>query len=225
MADKITDDHISGEQAFHLYDTYGFPIELTEELANERGLHVHREGFEQAFKKHQDLSRAGAEQKFSGGLADHSEECKKLHTATHLVHQALRDVLGNHVYQKGSNITRERLRFDFNHPTKLNPEQLKQVEDIVNKQIQCDLPIHYELMEAKEAKAKGVIGLFDDKYAQLGNKVKVYIMGDYSKEICGGPHMDHTGQLKNFRIIKEEACSAGIRRIKAIVGTKIGTKD
>ncbi len=218
MAEKLTDDHISGEQAFHLYDTYGFPIEITEELANERSLHVHRKEFDEAFKKHQDTSRAGAEQKFAGGLADHSEECKRLHTATHLVHQALRDVLGSHVYQKGSNITRERLRFDFNHPTKMTPEQVKQVEEIVNTQIQRDLPIHFELMDPASAKAKGVIGLFDDKYAALGNKVKVYFMGDYSKEICGGPHMDHTGQLKSFKITKEEACSAGIRRIKAIVG-------
>ncbi|MFH0820663.1 MAG: alanine--tRNA ligase [Candidatus Peregrinibacteria bacterium] len=218
MVEKVTDQRISGEQAFHLYDTYGFPIEITEELAKERGLQVDKKGFEEAFKKHQATSRAGAEQKFSGGLADHSEECKKLHTATHLLQQALRDVLGPHVCQKGSNITRERLRFDFNHQAKLTPEQLKQVEEIVNKQIQRDLPIRFELMEPAEAKSKGVIGLFEDKYAALGNKVKVYFMGDYSKEICGGPHMDHTGQLKNFRITKEEACSAGIRRIKAVVG-------
>jgi alanyl-tRNA synthetase len=218
MVEKIEGDQISGEQTFHLYDTYGFPIEMTEELATERNLVVDRGGFHDAFEKHQTLSRAGAEQKFAGGLADHSTECKRLHTATHLVHQALRDVLGNHVGQKGSNITRERLRFDFNHNEKMTPEQIKRVEDIVNEQIQKKMPIHFELMTTDEAKSKGVIGLFDDKYASLGNKVKVYIMGDYSKEICGGPHMDNTGELESFKITKEEACSAGIRRIKATVG-------
>lgn len=209
---------IGGIDAFHLYDTYGFPIEITEEIAREHSLKVDKKGFEAAFKKHQETSRAGAEQKFAGGLADHSEECKRLHTATHLLQQALRDVLGPHVCQRGSNITHERLRFDFNHDQKLTPEQLAQVEKIVNEQIQRNLPIHYELMDPTLAKTQGVIGLFDDKYAQLGNQVKVYFMGDYSKEICGGPHMESTGQLQSFKITKEESCSAGVRRIKAIVG-------
>lgn len=218
LVEKLGDhDSIDGKSAFHLYDTYGFPIEMTQELAAERGHHVDLEGFKAAFKEHQEKSRAGAQQKFSGGLADSSAECTRLHTATHLLQQALRTVLGDHVFQKGSNITRERLRFDFNHPEKLTSEQLKQVEDLVNQKIQEDLPVHWELMETEEAKAKGVIGLFDDKYAQLGNKVKVYIMGDFSKEICGGPHVEHTGELLQFKITKEEACSAGIRRIKAIV--------
>ena len=173
--------------------------------------------FDEAFKKHQDLSRAGATQKFSGGLADDSEQCKMHHTATHLVHQALRDVLGPHVYQKGSNITKERLRFDFSHSAKMTPEQVKRVEDIVNEQINKDMPVHFEILNVEEAKKRGAIGLFDDKYAQLENKVKVYFMGDYSKEVCGGPHIEHTGTLKKFKILKEEACSAGVRRIKAIV--------
>ena len=144
------------------------------------------------------------------------------HTATHLVHQALRDVLGLHVFQKGSNITKERLRFDFSHPTKMTPEQVKEVEAIVNKQIQRDLPVHFEVLETEEAKKRGAIGLFEDKYAQLGNKVKVYFMGDYSCEVCGGPHVEHTGVLKGFKILKEEAVASGVRRIKAVVE---GLKD
>ncbi|MFH1012336.1 MAG: alanine--tRNA ligase [Candidatus Peregrinibacteria bacterium] len=220
LIDKLSGKEMTGQDAFHLYDTYGFPIEITEEIAREKGFTVDRKGFDKAFKTHQETSRAGAEQKFSGGLADHSEECKRLHTATHLLQQALRDVLGGHVYQKGSNITHERLRFDFSHPEKLTPEQLRQVEDIVNRKIKENLPIRYELMDPATAKSQGVIGLFDDKYTQLGNEVKVYSMGGYSKEICGGPHTDNTGQLKSFKIIKEEASSAGVRRIKAIVGQK-----
>lgn len=212
---------IDGKEVFHVYETYGIPPELSQEIMTDWGVEFDEQTMkesDEAFKKHQETSRAGAEQKFTGGLADHSEECKRLHTATHLVHQALKDVLGDHVLQKGSNITRERLRFDFNHDQKMTPEQIKQVEDIVNEQIQKDLPIHFELMEPDVAKAQGVIGVFDDKYAALGNQIKVYFMGDYSKEICGGPHMDSTGQLGSFKIKKEQSCSAGIRRIKAIVG-------
>lgn len=220
-AEKLSEkENITGNDIFYIFETYGFPPELSMEELRKNNKNVPpsvKAEFDAAFKAHQDKSRVGAEQKFAGGLADHSEECTRLHTATHLVHQALRDVLGTHVFQKGSNITRERLRFDFNHPTKMTPEQIKEVEEIVNREIQNDLPIHYELMETEEAKKRGVIGLFDDKYAQLGNKVKVYLMGDYSKEICGGPHVEHTGVLKSFKITKEEACSAGIRRIKAIV--------
>ncbi len=214
---RLEGDTIEGKAAFKLYDTYGYPIEMTEELAEEAGLKIDREGFDQCFKEHQEKSRAGAQQKFSGGLADDSAECTRLHTATHLLHQALRDVLGDHVYQKGSNITKERLRFDFNHDEKMTQEQLQEVENIINREIQNDLPVHFEIMDPDEAREKGVIGLFDDKYAQLDNKVKVYIMGDYSKEICGGPHVEHTGELTEFKITKEQASSAGIRRIKAVV--------
>lgn len=209
---------ISGEDAFNLYQSYGFPLEVTQELAAEQGQQVDREVFATEFKKHQDLSRAGAEQKFAGGLADHSVETTRLHTATHLVHQALRDVLGPHVAQKGSNITAERMRFDFSHGEKMTPEQITEVERIVNEQIKKDMPVHFELLSVDEAKARGAIGLFEDKYASIGGKIKVYFVGDYSKEICGGPHVEHTGELVGFKIVKEEAVSAGVRRIKAILG-------
>ncbi len=209
---------ISGEDAFNLYQSYGFPLEVTHELAHEQGLEVDRAAFEAEFKKHQDLSRQGAEKKFVGGLADHSVETTRLHTATHLLHQALRQVLGDHVEQKGSNITAERLRFDFSHGEKMTPEQIKQVEDIVNTQIKADLPVRAEQLTVEEAKAKGAIGLFEDKYAQIGGKINVYFMGDFSKEICGGPHVQHTGELGGIKIAKEEASSAGVRRIKAILG-------
>jgi alanyl-tRNA synthetase len=175
--------------------------------------------FAEEFRKHQDLSRQGAEKKFAGGLADHSEETTKLHTATHLLHQALRDVLGPHVEQRGSNITAERLRFDFSHSDKMTPEQIAQVEAIVNAQIQAAHPVHFELLSVEEAKARGAIGLFEDKYAQLdGGQMKVYFMGDYSKEICGGPHVQNTKDLGGLKIVKEEAVSAGVRRIKAVLG-------
>jgi len=216
-------ERISGEDAFVLYSTYGFPIELTEEMAVERGQKVDRSVFQEEFRKHQDLSRAGSEQKFSGGLADHSENTVKLHTATHMLHQALRTVLGSHVEQKGSNITSDRLRFDFSHPTKMTPEQIIAVEGLVNENIQKDLPVHYEMLTLEEAKARGAIGLFEEKYAALGDKIKVYFIGDeptgayFSKEVCGGPHVEHTGVLGRFSIAKEEAVAGGIRRIKAIL--------
>ncbi|MFA6099598.1 MAG: alanine--tRNA ligase [Patescibacteria group bacterium] len=210
---------ITGEQAFVLYSTYGFPVELTEELVREQGATVDREAFSQEFKKHQELSRTASAGAFKGGLADHSEETTGLHTATHLLHQALRMVLGDHVAQKGSNITAERLRFDFVHPEKMTPDQIQQVEEIVNEIIQRDLAIEYQEMTVQEAKAAGAIGLFEDKY---GAKVKVYTVHDeqspkgfFSKEICGGPHVTHTGELGKFKIQKEEAVSAGVRRIKA----------
>lgn len=213
---------ISGQDAFILYTTYGFPLELTEELAQEQGQQIDRETFGAEFKKHQDLSRAGSEQKFAGGLADHSDEVVRMHTATHLLHQALRQVLGDHVEQRGSNITKERLRFDFSHPNKMTAEEIAQVEEIVNAQIDKDLPVHFEMLTVDEAKQIGAIGLFEDKYAALGNKVKVYIVGDeqkgyFSKEICGGPHVEHTALVGHLKILKEEATSAGIRRIKAVV--------
>lgn len=210
-AEKIID----GNLAFDLYATYGFPLEMTEELATENGLTVDKDGYQKAFEAHQELARKGAEQKFKGGLADHSEQTTALHTATHLLHQALRDVLGEHVEQRGSNITAERLRFDFNHGEKMTPEQIAEVEKIVNAQIQRDLPISFDELTVEEAKEAGAIGLFEHKY---GEKVKVYTMGDFSKEICGGPHVEHTGELKSFKIKKEESSSAGVRRIKAVVG-------
>ncbi len=205
---------ITGEQAFLLFASYGFPLEMTQELAAERGLQVDTIGFAKEMDKHKDQSRLGAEQKFAGGLADHSEESTQLHTATHLLHTALRKVLGEHVYQKGSNITPERLRFDFSHPDKMTKEQIKQVEDLVNEVIKKDVPVSFEEMDIEDARKTGAIGVFEEKY---GNRVKVYKMGDFSKEICGGPHVQHTGQLGSFKILKEEASSAGVRRIKAIV--------
>ncbi len=209
---------INGKDAFELYQSHGFPIELTAEIAAEQGIGVDVAGFESQMSEHQAKSREGAKQKFAGGLADHSEDTTKLHTATHLLHQALRQVLGNHVEQKGSNITAERLRFDFSHPQKMTPEEIKQVEDIVNEQIKRDLPVHAEQLTIDEAKARGAIGLFEDKYAQIGGKLNVYFMGDFSREICGGPHVEHTGQLGGIKILKEEASSAGVRRIKAVLG-------
>lgn len=215
---KESSNMISGEHAFHLYDTYGFPMELTEELAAERGLHVDKAGYKKAFEDHQQLSRAGAEKRFAGGLADHSAETTKLHTATHLLHAALRKVLGLHVWQKGSNITAERLRFDFSHESKMTPEQIKQVEDLVNWAIEKNFPVSYHMTTVEGAKKENAIGIFDERYA---TEVKVYVVGNeevtFSKEICGGPHVARTGMLGTFTIQKEESSSAGIRRIKAIV--------
>lgn len=205
---------ISGKNAFNLYETYGFPIELTEEMAWEKGFQVDRAGYDAAFAKHQEMSRAGAEQKFKGGLADSSEATAALHSATHLLQAALRKVLGTHVEQRGSNITAERLRFDFSHEEKLTPEQLKQVEDLVNDAIRRDLPIVCEEMDLETAKKSGAMGLFENKYDA---KVKVYTMGDVSKEICGGPHAKRTGELGVFKIKKEESSSRGVRRIKAVL--------
>lgn len=202
---------VPGETAFYLYESFGFPKELTEETIGKK---VDQESWDAAMKAHQDLSRQGAEKKFKGGLADHSWETTRLHTATHLLHKALRNVLGEHVEQKGSNITAERLRFDFSHPNKMTPEEIKKVEDMVNDAIVRDLPVHFEEKSVPDAKAAGAIGLFEDRY---GDKVKVYVVGDYSMEICGGPHVRHTAQVGRFKIQKEEASSAGIRRIKAVV--------
>ena len=206
---------ISGKNAFNLYETYGFPIELTVEMAGEQGFSVDLPGYEEAYRKHQELSRAGAEQKFKGGLADHSEETAKLHTATHLLQAALRKVLGTHVEQRGSNITAERLRFDFSHPDKVTPEQLAAAEKIVNDAIAAKIPVKCEEMSVDEARAAGAMGLFGNKY---GERVKVYTIGDVSKEICGGPHAANTGDLKSFKILKEESSSRGVRRIKAVIG-------
>ena len=206
---------IDGRSAFKLYDTYGFPIELTLEMAREKGLNVDEKGFAERFKQHQQTSHAGAEQRFKGGLADNSEETAKLHTATHLLHAALRRVLGNEVAQKGSNITAERLRFDFSFGRKMTPEEIAEVERLVNEAIKAGYEITCEEMTVDEAKSQGAIGLFTSKY---GERVKVYTMGDFSKEICGGPHAKNTADLKSFKIKKEESSSAGVRRIKAVIG-------
>ncbi|MDD4817829.1 MAG: alanine--tRNA ligase [Victivallaceae bacterium] len=205
---------ISGKNAFYLYETFGFPFELTVEMAREHGFEVDKAGYDAAYEKHQALSRAGAEQRFKGGLADHSDETAKLHSATHLLQAALRRVLGTHVEQRGSNITAERLRFDFSHPDKMSPEQIQEVEDIVNQAIERKLPIICEEMSVEDARQSGAMGLFGDRYS---DRVKVYTMGDVSKEICGGPHASNTGDLGHFKILKEESSSRGVRRIKAVL--------
>ena len=205
---------IPGTIVFRLYDTYGFPPEVTKELAQENGFKVDLKEFEELFKKHQEKSRQGAEHKFKGGLADQNEKTIAYHTATHLLHQALRTVLGDHVKQSGSNITEERLRFDFTHPQKMTKEEIQKVEDLVNEQIQRNLDVTCEEMSYEDAKKSGAIGLFTDKY---GDKVKVYTIGDFSKEICGGPHVSNTKGMGTFKIKKEESSSSGIRRIKAVL--------
>jgi alanyl-tRNA synthetase len=205
---------MSGRLAFKLYDTYGFPIELTAELASEAGLTVNRAEFDEAFKKHQELSRAGGEQVFKGGLIDSGETATKYHSATHLLHKSLRIVLGDHVAQKGSNITAERMRFDFSHDKPMTAEEIARVESIVNEQIRRDLPVTMEIMSLDAAKASGAIALFGEKY---DSQVKVYTMGDFSKEVCGGPHVERTGVLGRFKIQKEQSSSAGVRRIRAVL--------
>jgi alanyl-tRNA synthetase len=205
---------IPGRLAFKLYDTHGFPVELTQELASEHDLAVDMEGFQEAFRKHQEKSKMDSNATFKGGLADHGEATTALHTATHLLHQALRMVLGDHVGQKGSNITAERLRFDFSHPEKMTPEQIQKVEDIVNQAIKADHHVSYTTMTLAEARDSGAIALFGDKYEEV---VKVYSIGDFSKEVCGGPHVEHTAQLGTFKIKKEQSSSQGVRRIKAVL--------
>ena len=205
---------IDGQTIFKLYETYGFPPEITSDLAEEQGFKVDMTEFDKLFKEHQEKSRMGSEQKFKGGLAEQNEQTTKYHTATHLLHKALQIVLGEHAKQKGSNITTERLRFDFSHPEKMTPEQIKEVEDIVNEKIKEDLPVKCEEMTLEEAKKSGATGLFENKY---GDKVKVYSIGEFSKEICGGPHVSHTGVLGTFKILKEESSSSGVRRIKAVL--------
>jgi alanyl-tRNA synthetase len=219
-----SDDLMKGSFAFYMYETYGFPPEMTlEEIRKdlEMGKKLDEKKFwkefEEALEAHKAKSRTGAEQKFSGGLSDDSESVTRLHTATHLLHQALRQVLGDHVAQKGSNITSERLRFDFTHDEKMTPEQKEEVEKIVNEQIEADLPITCEEMTVEDAKKAGAIGLFESKY---GDRVKVYTVGprdSFSKEICGGPHVGSTGELGKFKIKKEESSSRGVRRVKAVL--------
>lgn len=208
---------VSGSFASSLATTHGFPVELTKEMALEQGKAL-SPNFDQEFAQdqqaHQQKSRTAAAGLFKGGLADHSEKSVHYHTATHLLHQALRDVLGRHVFQKGSNITPERLRFDFSHTQKMSPEEIQRVEETVNEKIQADLPVQREEMTVAEAKAKGALGLFEGKY---GDRVSVYVIGNYSKEICGGPHVNRTGELGQFKILKEESAGGGIRRIKAVL--------
>ena len=203
---------IDGQTAFRLYDTFGFPIEMTTEFAAEKGLTVDIEGFQAKFAEHQKKSQLGSEQRFKGGLADHSEKTTKLHPATHLLQAALRKVLGDEVAQKGSNITEERLRFDFSFSRPMTKEEVAEAQRLVNEAIQAKLPISCAEMTVEEAKAQGAIGLFGDKYGEV---VKVYSMGDFSKEICGGPHAENTGDLGTFVISKEQSSSSGVRRIKA----------
>lgn len=211
---------ISGEDVFLLYSTYGYPFELIKEIAKENDISIDEDDFNERLRKHQELSRAGAEQKFKGGLAGHGEKELQYHTATHLLHQALREVLGDSVGQKGSNITAERLRFDFSHPEKMTDEQKKKVEDIVNQKIQEALPVQKVIMPIEEARKTGAIHFFNEKY---GDDVSIYFVGNnleaaFSKEFCGGPHVTNTSELKGvFKIKKEEAVSAGVRRIKAVL--------
>lgn len=211
----IQNNRMSGKAAFRLYDTFGFPIEMTVELAKDNGITVDVEGFEKAFKEHQEKSHAGAEQKFKGGLADNSVQTSRLHTATHLLNACLKKVLGDdNIQQKGSNITAERLRFDFNFPRPLTPEEIKAVEDMVNKIIEEKVPVVCREMPVEEARKLGAVGVFASKY---GDIVKTYTIGDYSMEICGGPHASNTGELGHFTITKEQSSSSGIRRIKAVI--------
>ncbi len=203
---------LAGESVFRLFDTFGFPPTLTAELAKEHGLTADLEGFEALFKQHQERSRAANEGRFAGGLADHSERTTQLHTATHLLQQALRDVLGTHVHQMGSNITAERLRFDFSHPRRLTPEEIKEVEEIVNRQIARDLPVTMEMMPLQQALDSGALAFFGERYADT---VKVYKVGDYSKEVCGGPHVQHTGGMGRFKITKAESIGQGVQRVRA----------
>lgn len=205
---------IAGRLAFKLYDTFGFPVELTADLANENGMTVDMDGYHKAFDKHRELSKQGAEKKFKGGLADNSEMVTKLHTATHLLHAALRKVLGGTVQQKGSNITAERLRFDFLYAEKMTDEQKIEVEALVNAAINGKVSIDMKEMHPDEAEKLGALGFFKDRY---GDVVKVYTIGEYSTEICGGPHVGNTSELGRFRIVSEKSSSRGVRRIKAVI--------
>ncbi len=216
--DNISESGIlSGELAFKLYDTYGFPIEFTSELAQERGYQVNMDGFHKKFEEHQNKSRQGAAGKFAGGLADNNEQTARLHTATHLLNGALRRVLGDEVFQRGSNITSERLRFDFSFGRKVTKDELARVEAIVNEAIQKNIDVILEEMTPEKAYEEGAVGVFSGKYGEI---VKVYTVPGYSKEICGGPHAKNTGELVAFRILKEEASSAGVRRIKGVIGAQ-----
>jgi alanyl-tRNA synthetase len=213
MLSRLQGKVLSGAEAFELYESCGFPLELTEEIAAEQGYKVDRRGFYAAQEEHRRKSR-GTGARFAGGLADHSPAVVRLHTATHLLHAALRRVLGKHVRQKGSNITRERLRFDFTHPQALTAKEIKRVEEMVNEQIRRDIPVERKEMSLAKAKTLGALGFFEEKY---GERVSVYRIGDFSLEICGGPHVRRTGELGTFRIVEEEALGAGVRRLRAIL--------
>lgn len=213
-ANFVEDRTITGKAAFRLYDTFGFPIEMTKELAREKGYNVDEEGFNEAFKHHQEISKQSEKGEFKGGLADSSYQSTRLHTATHLLLAALRKKFGSDVHQCGSNITPERLRFDFNVDRKLTPEELLEIENEVNNNIQRAIDVEFYELPIEEAKQMGATGIFDDKY---GDIVKVYKIGDVSIEMCGGPHVKNTSELKKFKIVKEESSSAGVRRIKAIL--------
>jgi alanyl-tRNA synthetase len=228
LAKQVQDGSIiSGAHAFDLFATYGFPLEMTQELARERNLQVDKVAFRREFIRHQERSRQGAQQKFAGGLADDSATSTRYHPATHLLHAALRRVLGPHVKQRGSNITSERLRFDFSHPDRMRPEELERVEQLVNVAISLDYQVHCEEMDIDQARQGGAIGLFEDKY---DTKVKVFTIGIptepsevdptkpiFSKEICGGPHVERTGWLGTLRIVTEQSASRGVRRIRAVL--------
>lgn len=213
-ANFVEDRTITGKAAFRLYDTFGFPIEMTKELASEKGYIVDEEGFNEAFKHHQEISKQSEKGEFKGGLADSSYQSTRLHTATHLLLAALRKKFGSDVHQCGSNITPERLRFDFNVDRKLTPEELLEIENEVNNNIQRAIDVEFYELPIEEAKQMGATGIFDDKY---GDIVKVYKIGDVSIEMCGGPHVKNTSELNKFKIVKEESSSAGVRRIKAIL--------
>jgi len=205
---------IKGEDAFHLFDTYGFPLELTIELAKEKGVKVDIRGFEESFEKHREVSRVGAEKKFGGVGKEATYQAIRLHTATHLLHAALRNILGEHVKQMGSDITPQRLRFDFSHPQKMTAEEIEKVEDLVNRKIKEDLKVRKEEMKYEEALKTGALAFFKEKYPE---KVTVYSIDNFSKEICAGPHVKRTSELGHFKIIKEESSGAGIRRVRAVL--------
>ncbi|MBE7076078.1 MAG: alanine--tRNA ligase [Clostridiales bacterium] len=211
---ETVENILSGKAVFRLYDTFGFPLELTKELANERGYEVDEEGYKKAFEEHQEKSRSASVGAFKGGLADNSMESAKLHTATHLIMAGLRKMFGPQVMQKGSNITPERLRLDFNLDHKMTPEEIAELQDFVNNAIERAIDVTVSEMTVEEAKASGAVGVFDSKYGQV---VKVYSIGDVSKEICGGPHAQNTKDLHHLKIVKEESSASGIRRIKAIL--------
>ncbi len=207
---------INGGDAFYLYETYGFPLELTEEIAGEKGIKVEKKEFQRALEKHQEVSRAGVEKKFGGLGKKANYEGAKLHTATHLLHAALREVLGDYVRQMGSDITSQRLRFDFSHPSKMTEEEIKKVEEIVNQKVKENLEVKKEEMSYEEAIKSGALAFFKEKYPE---KVSVYSIGVFSKEICAGPHAKRTSDLGKFKIIKEESSGAGVRRIRAMLET------
>ena len=216
----LTKKELTGEEVFDLYQSYGFPLELTQEIALEKGININIKEFENALMKHQGVSRAGAEKKFGGVGKDTGEEGVKLHTATHLLHSALRKVLGEHVSQMGSDINAERLRFDFKHPAKMTPEEIKKVEDLVNEKIKEDLEIKKEEVNLEEALESGALAFFKEKYPEKVNVWKIFDKKSgevFSREICAGPHVGKTSELKSFKIVKEESSSAGVRRIKAVV--------